>query len=1008
MIKVLNVGSLYSSLYATVEFLKLHKDEEIEIVVPDKLSLFMERFLFEKMNMSASFNLQVSTMNRFAKKSCKVDKSKQISKIGSILLIHRILNENLNNLEILKNKAYSFNYAEDVFKTITQLKASRISFEEMKGFSSNDERLKGKIHDLALVYEEYEKGKAGLLDTSDWFLMSSFDVSKGREGKKILFVGFDDFTAIQYSIIERLAIDCEVFVMNYFSKSQNKHIFNSEVFSQLKNISYINQLSFNVEEIVVSKSNLKKFLEENLFGLKPLNFTLDKEIVKIYSGSNFTDEIEFVARDIKRKILSNARFDDFGVAVYNLETKLSKIKEVFEKYEINYYLDNEISLQNSVIYKFFASVLKYNMEGYGLSHLVDIINSPFIDLSIGEKREVVQALIKVKFRGKINEKTNLEVEDVLKTKLVENFRLLIFEKTISVKELVERLKNLFEELKIQEVITALAKDDLQNATMMNKSKDTIFTLFDEILTFNSNADAEMFFDIFTHVVGVIKISNLPLSLDAVKLVDANNSMEIFKEFYLVGASHDNAPSLKFDCGIILDTEIEKLNFKNKLSPTISHINKLMKLRLFNTIGMFENELTITYSSSQSEVVRELLERIMVNSERGEINILPISKFEFPKQIALSKWDLIEKQCGNDFEKINKNHEKIVKNKDFSIISQNNLKIYDNFNEISATNLENYCKCPFYAFLNNILKIQPRLESDILSLDIGNILHEILFEYYQKKKQVGDIFTFCQNKVMEMVEQNDRLKLNENSPILINLIDEAVRVLNAVDYIDKNSNFVPTHFEFPFSDKTALKLRNISLKGKVDRVDVCGDMFRVVDYKSGSADANLKELYYGNKLQLFLYSCAMENALNLKTVGNFYLPLHNAYTKDEKNTYAMKGFYLAEDFVVKAFDNRLIAGGKSDIVNVKLNKDGSITKNKGNKELQSKDLLALKEYSKKVSEQAVDEIKSGFVQPTPSDVKKPCEYCPYVHVCMKESNGIEFRQSKKVDLNSFAEVEDEGV
>ncbi len=1008
MIKVLNVGSLYSSLYATVEFCKEHKEEEIEIIVPDKLSLFMERFLFEKMNISASFNLQVSTLNRFAKKTCEVDKSKQISKIGSILLIHRILNENLNNLEILKNKAYSFSYAEDIFKTITQLKASRISFEEMKAFVSNDERLAGKIKDLALVYEEYEKGKAGLLDTSDWFLMSSFDVAKGRERKKIVFVGFDDFTAIQYSIIERLAINCEVFVMNYFSNSQNKYIYNSEVFSQLKNIAYINQLPFEVEEISVEKSDLKKFLEENLFGLKPVTFTLDKEIVKIYSGSDFTDEIEFVARDIRRKILLGARFDDFGVTVYNLETRVSKIQEIFQKYEINYFLDNEISLQNSVIYKFLLSVLKYNLEGYGLSSLVDIINSPFIDLSIAEKREIIQALIKMKFRGKVNEKTNLEIQDDLKTKLVNNIRLLIFEKDIAVKDLVGRLKNLFEEFNMQDVITALAKDDLQNATMINKSKEVIFTLFDEILTFNENADADMFFDIFSHVVSVVKISNLPLSLDAVKLVDANNSMEIFNEFYLVGATHDNAPSLKFDCGIILDTEIEKLNFRNKLSPTISHINKLMKLRLFNAVGMFERELTITYSSTQSEVLSELLNRILVNSKSGEINIVPITKFEFSKQIALSKWDLIEKQCKNNFENTNKNNAKIIKNKDFSTISQNNLKIYDNFNEISATNLENYFICPFYAFLNNILKIQPRLESDILSLDIGNILHEILFEYYQKKKLVSDIFTFCQNKVVEMVEQNERLKLNAGSPILVNLIDEAVRVLNAVDYIDKNSNFVPMYFEFPFSDKTALKLKNISIKGKVDRVDVCKDMIRVVDYKSGSADANLKELYYGNKLQLFLYSCAMENVLNLKAVGNFYLALHNAYTKDEKNTYAMKGFYLAEDFVVKSFDNRLIAGKKSDIVNVKLNKDGSIARNKGNKELQSKDLLALKEYSKKVSEKAVSEIKSGFVQPTPCDVKKPCEYCPYIHICLKESNGIIFRQSKKIDLSSFEEVKNEGI
>ena len=76
MIKVLNVPYLYASLYKTAEICKDNK--EIEIIVPDKLSLYMEKFLFEHLNISASFNIKVSTLNRFAKKRCIVDENKQI------------------------------------------------------------------------------------------------------------------------------------------------------------------------------------------------------------------------------------------------------------------------------------------------------------------------------------------------------------------------------------------------------------------------------------------------------------------------------------------------------------------------------------------------------------------------------------------------------------------------------------------------------------------------------------------------------------------------------------------------------------------------------------------------------------------------------------------------------------------------------------------------------------------------------------------------------------------
>ena len=45
----------------------------------------------------------------------------------------------------------------------------------------------------------------------------------------------------------------------------DKHIYNNEVFEQLKNIAYINELPFESESLNVEQSELKNFLNENLF-----------------------------------------------------------------------------------------------------------------------------------------------------------------------------------------------------------------------------------------------------------------------------------------------------------------------------------------------------------------------------------------------------------------------------------------------------------------------------------------------------------------------------------------------------------------------------------------------------------------------------------------------------------------------------------------------------------------------------------------------------------------------
>ena len=89
MIKLINVCSLSNALEYAINFCASN-EEKIEIVVPDKLSLFMEKFLFERLNIECSFNISVSTLNRFAKRNLDVDKSKMITSTGSVLLIHKI------------------------------------------------------------------------------------------------------------------------------------------------------------------------------------------------------------------------------------------------------------------------------------------------------------------------------------------------------------------------------------------------------------------------------------------------------------------------------------------------------------------------------------------------------------------------------------------------------------------------------------------------------------------------------------------------------------------------------------------------------------------------------------------------------------------------------------------------------------------------------------------------------------------------------------------------------
>ncbi len=1009
MIKVMNVASLYQAMYGTIDYCKNHIGENIEIIVPDKLSLFMEKFFFEKMNIECSFDVKVSTLNRFSKKNLSIDPSMTISKTGSILLIHKIMNDNIDKLSVLKSKAYSFTYAENIFRTIAQLKASKITAQEMLDFRSSDAQLNDKIQDLALVYSEYENSKAGMLDSSDLFLMSTLTVAKGKENTKLLFVGFDDFTAIEYSIIERLSIASEVVIYNYFTKNNNKHIYNREVVEQLKNIAFINKLPFEMEDMISIADEFRNEFESNIYGIKQQTILCPVDKVSLFSGNNITEEIEHITRDIRKKILLGYRYSDFGVAIYGLENNIGKIKEILEKYEINYYIDSEISLNKSIFYKFLLSVFKYNFNSYNLCHLIDIINSPFFDLDRLAKDKLILRLIDVNFYGKITDRTNLgsDFEDIL-NRLRMFLSYFDLDKNMKTSEYIKKIKLANENLRFNERLEVLAStNDLQNKIILIKSYKIIFELFDEISKFNSELSISQFMDMYEHVATVVKINNLPLTIDAIKIVDADNTMEIFNNLYIVNMTAENAPSLKYDCGIILDSEIDKLNFSHKLSPAIAHINKLARLRVYNLLSLFEEGLTIAYSGNPSEVVVDMMKKIIVEVDNNKFSLTPNMMLGFGNYEALSEWDYIERICKNN-QKNNFISEKIVKNKEFVIKNKDNLQKIKNITTISASRLEEYFACPFKMFLDSNLKIRPRIKSEMQAFDIGNILHNLLYNYYKCDKQVDDLYEFVKSQVYNEIDKDERLKLSADKLLIKNLIDEAMRTIYAMNYIDENSLFKvdKNYLEYDFS-KSPLVLSNIKIIGKIDRVDISPNdsgMLRIVDYKTGKTNPTLKELYYGQKLQLFLYSSAMEKIENSKrVVGCFYLPLHNDYTREIGNSYSLNGFYINEENIITKFDKRLLPGVKSDIVNVNMTSAGLARQTIGYKELTSQSMGQLKAYAKKITENAVDEIKSGYIMPNPSGISKPCDYCPYMQVCLKRSIGVDYRSEDSVSLESFKEV-----
>ena len=157
---------------------------------------------------------------------------------------------------------------------------------------------------------------------------------------------------------------------------------------------------------------------------------------------------------------------------------------------------------------------------------------------------------------------------------------------------------------------------------------------------------------------------------------------------------------------------------------------------------------------------------------------------------------------------------------------------------------------------------------------------------------------------------------------------------------------------------------VRVGGRIDRVDVCGDMVRIVDYKTGSIDDSASSYYTGLKLQLPLYLLSASEGR--RAVGAYYFPATVEYKSKADGDFRLQGFMDGSDDVVGNSDTTLQPKKKSAYFDAYL----------GGKKLDSamdgesfKDFI---EYSRLVASGGAGEMLEGNITPSPAE--DACKYC----------------------------------
>lgn len=172
--------------------------------------------------------------------------------------------------------------------------------------------------------------------------------------------------------------------------------------------------------------------------------------------------------------------------------------------------------------------------------------------------------------------------------------------------------------------------------------------------------------------------------------------------------------------------------------------------------------------------------------------------------------------------------------------------------VSVTQLERYKRCPYEFYIDNVLGIETPEEPryDIDARQWGLVIHLVMEKLYRDGPVAPENLEAAALKALDATLAEVELPVfwtEVTRRVFSGLLPEIIRCETEL----REGGFLPGRAELRLKGKLT---KDVALKGRADRVDTSGELFRILDYKTGSPrNAGGQAVLDGTHLQLPLYA-----------------------------------------------------------------------------------------------------------------------------------------------------------
>ncbi|MCX7612533.1 MAG: exodeoxyribonuclease V subunit gamma [Ignavibacterium sp.] len=1007
-----------------IEKIKKRKFDEVLIIFPTNRKVrYYTKHLLEISECNSVANLKIHTLSTFSFAIFNelyrynyflLDDATAIIKLKKIIQKERlkyfrfdedsangILFEIKNVISDFKKKGITADVLENDLDSLTGAEKDKVE-DIIKIYRIyKSECLTKKLFELGDIYEIIVQANTSIFNRAFQQIFPKVDF--------ILIDEFDEFSNLEIKILDMISL----LVENFFIKIDYKKD-NDELFGHIKKtVNKLKAAGFYEYEESHQKSS-GKFLskiKKHLFTYSIKKIESDIKL-QIHTAQNRNEEVVFIAKTLK-KFLINSNYSPERICVaFNNISKYSKIiDEVFDDFGIPYNLTDRFLLSNSPPIISLISFLEIVENDFYYKNIFRALSGIWIEIPNIDKLNLVVVSSNLKIISGY-ENWITKIENVLRdydSNFDTDFNFLPKELYQKALEDIKTIHSYLSPFEVQ----LTPNEFLEQITNLLIKLDLLSKCVNEsgIFTEKNSRALTKFIELLNNLIKIIEIEygnkkqSLSFYIDNIKSATQFTRYNVKEKSGIIVTSVDEIRGLNFDL-LIIGGLIDG-DFPSRYSPEILIPDKYKifeeghllqeRYRFYQALKTVNDRIILTYPKNDDEVnvtissilkdLNSIVDIETLNDDKGLI----CSNYEIRKNILVDDLcNLRKDELFNHKIELENLRQKIDLDKKrrltpFEVSPFNGfIKINDQFKDLiysactnfSSTTLEEYVKCPFQFFLKRIIKLKALKEpvEEVESIEIGRLLHSILFEFYneinernlmvqecsdQSFNQFLDlIFSIAERKVKKESFDNSHsffelekifgINGNREYSILYKFLQEERKI---------KYGFQPKFFEKKFGGyeySSVVKVDDINIQGSIDRIDINFEkkLFSVIDYKLRGKNISKDEITEGISLQLPLYLFAAKKILEYE-LKDYYEPF-------SAEIYSLK--FSEKDFGRKIIHNSSARNMTSDklveINNQMINIFIETIKN------------------------SVEKIKNGEfnLSKLKNREDKVCNYCDFISVC----------------------------